>query len=87
MSTVSNSLGTSLAGLTEKETLDVGENSTHRNGGHGHHFVELIVVADSQLEMAGCNRLLLVFCSSVASQLEDLTSEVLEHSGCKNACA
>ena len=87
MSAIGDSLGTSLASLWKKEGLDAGEDSTHRNGGHGHYLVELIIVADSQLKMTGRNCLLLVLGSSVASQLEDLTSEVLEHSGSENACA
>ena len=72
----SDSLGTFLA--TEESTLDVRENSAVSNRGLCQHLGELVVVANSQLEVARSNRLLLEFSGSVSSQLEDLVGEVLE---------
>lgn len=42
-------------------------------------LVQLLIVADGKLEMAGNDTGLLVVTGSVASQLEDLSSQVLEN--------
>ena len=58
--------------------MDVGE---HAAGGDGHRaqeLVELLVVADGQLDVAGDDAALLVVAGGVASELEDLSAEVLE---------
>ena len=44
-------------------------------------LVQLFVVPDGQLEMAGVDSRLLVVASGVASQLQDLSSEVLHDGG------
>jgi len=66
--------------LGQKHSLDVGENSTLGNGDSGEQFVELLVVTDGQLEVTGDDPGLLVVTGSVASQLEDLSRQVL-HNG------
>jgi hypothetical protein len=45
-------------------------------------LIQLLVVANSQLEMARIDASLLVVTSSVAGQLEDFGSQVFQH-GCK----
>ena len=66
--------------LGEEHSLDVGEDTTLGNGDTGEKFVELLVVADGELEMTGDDPGLLVVTGSVASELEDLSCEVL-HDG------
>ncbi len=66
--------------LGEEDSLDVGEDTTLGNGNSGEKFVELLVVADGELEMTGDDPGLLVVTGSVASELENLSCEVL-HDG------
>ena len=68
--------------LGQKDSLDVGQDSTLGDGDSGEQLVQLLVVPDGQLEMTGDDPGLLVVAGSVASQLEDLSSEVL-HDGSK----
>jgi len=63
--------------LGEEDSLDVGENSTLGNGDSGKKLVQLLVIADGQLKVAGDDAGLLVVTGSIASQLEDLSSQVL----------
>ena len=42
-------------------------------------FVQLLVIADSQLKVTGDDSCLLVVTSSVARQLEDLSAQIFEH--------
>ena len=60
--------------------MDVGENSTLGDGDASQQLVQLLIVADGELKMAGVDPLLLVVTGGVASQLEDLSGEVL-HDG------
>jgi len=60
--------------------LDVGQDTTLSDGDAGEELVQLLVVADGQLEMAGDDPGLLVVSGSIASQFENLSSEVL-HDG------
>jgi hypothetical protein len=66
--------------LGQKHSLDVGEDTALGNGDSGEQFVELLVVTDGQLEVTGDDPGLLVVTGSVASQLEDLSRQVL-HNG------
>ena len=59
--------------------MDVGENATVGNGGATHELGELIIVADSELDVTGHNTASLVVAGSVACELEDLSGEVLKH--------
>lgn len=43
-------------------------------------LVQLLIVADGELEMTGDDTRLLVVTSSISGQLEDFSSEVLENS-------
>merc|ERR1712186_143414 len=67
--------------LGQKDSLDVGEDSALGDGDSGEQLVQLLVVPDGQLEVAGDDPSLLVVAGSVASQLEDLSSEVLHDGG------
>ncbi|TNV86954.1 hypothetical protein FGO68_gene13903 [Halteria grandinella] len=75
-SCVSSSLTLDLAG--KEEGVDVGEDTAGGNGGVGHKLVELLVVADGELNVAGHNSGLLVVLGGVSGELEDLSGEVLE---------
>ena len=61
--------------------MDVGEHTTLGDGHTGEQLVELLIVADGQLEVAGDDAGLLVVAGSVAGKLENLGREVLEDGG------
>jgi hypothetical protein len=62
-----------------KRTLvNVGEDTTLGDGDVSKKLVQLLVVPDGELEMAGDDTGLLVVAGGVASQLEDLSREVLK---------
>lgn len=61
--------------------MNVGEDTTLGDGDVAEQLVQLLVVADGELKMAGDDTGLLVVTGGVSSQLEDLSSEVLENSG------
>ena len=65
--------------LGQENSLDVGENSTLGNGDSGQKLVQLLVVSDGELKVTGDDSGLLVVTGSVASQLKDLSSEVLHY--------
>merc|ERR1712062_647020 len=79
---VSDLLGGLVRLLGQEDSLDVGEDSTLGDGDSGKQLVQLLVVPDGELEMTGDDPGLLVVTGGVASQLEDLSSEVL-HDGSK----
>ena len=64
--------------LGEENGLNVGEDTTLGNGDTAEELVQLLVVADGQLEVAGDDARLLVVTGGVASQLKDLGAQVLE---------
>ena len=74
------SLGCLLGLLWQQNSLDVGEDSTLGNGDTSEQFVQLFIITDGQLEMAGDDPGLLVVTGSIASQLKDLSCEVLHDS-------
>lgn len=59
--------------------MDVGENTTLGNGDVTQELVQLLIVADGKLEVTGNDTGLLVVTGGVSSQLENLSSEVLEN--------
>ena len=68
--------------LGQKDSLDVGEDTT---GGDGHSvekLVQFLIVANGQLKVTWDDPRLLVITGSVASQLQDLSGQVLEY-GCQ----
>ena len=71
------SLGLGLLG--QEHSLDVGQNTTLSDGHTGQKLVQLLVVADSQLQVTRDDSRLLVVTGSVASQLQNFSGQVLEH--------
>ena len=61
--------------------MDVGENTAGGDGDAAEQLVELLVVLDGKGDVAGDNAALLVVTGGVASELEDLSAEVLEDGG------
>lgn len=59
--------------------MDVGENTTLSNGDVTQELVQLLIVADSKLEVTGNDTGLLVVTGGVSSQLENLSGEVLKN--------
>ncbi|KAF7223857.1 putative LOC107388332-like protein [Nothobranchius furzeri] len=62
-----------------QHSLDVGQHTTLSDGDSTQQLVELLVVADGQLQVTGDDTSLLVITSSVSSQLQDLSSQILQH--------
>lgn len=58
--------------------MDVGENTTLGDGDVSEQLVQLLVVADGELQVAGNDTGLLVVAGGVTGQLEDLSGQVLE---------
>lgn len=58
--------------------MDVGQNTTLGDGDVSEQLVQLLIVADGELQVTGDDTGLLVVASSVASQLKNLSREVLE---------
>ena len=73
-------LGSLVRLLGQENSLDVGENSTLSDGDSSKKLVQLLVVPDGQLEMSWDDPGLLVVSGGVASQLKNLSSEVLHDS-------
>lgn len=65
----------------ELTLVDVGQNTTLGDGDVAEELVQLLIVADGELEVTGDDTGLLVVASGVASKLEDLSSQVLEDGG------
>ena len=58
--------------------MNVGEDTTLGDGNVSEKLVQLLIVPDGELEMAGDDTGLLVVAGSVTGQLENLGSEVLK---------
>ena len=61
--------------------MDVGENTSGSDSGRVQQSVELLIVADGELNVAGHNSGLLVVLGGVSGELENLSSEVFEDGG------
>lgn len=59
--------------------MNVGEDTALRDGDVTQKLVQLLVIPDGELEVAGDDTGLLVVTSSVAGQLEDLGRQVLKN--------
>ncbi|KAF8376191.1 hypothetical protein PRIPAC_82620 [Pristionchus pacificus] len=64
--------------LGKKHGVDVGQDTSLGDGYSSHELVQLLVVSDGELEMTGVDSGLLVVTGSVASELKNLSGEVLE---------
>ena len=67
--------------------MDVGQHTTLSDGHTGQKLVQLLVVADSQLQVTGDDSGLLVVTGSVACQLEHFSGKVLQNSGQVDRCS
>mgnify|MGYP006952853420 CR=1 FL=1 len=67
--------------LGEQDSVDVGENTTVGDGDTSQELAQLLIVADSQLDVAGHDTGLLVVASGIAREFENLSGQVLEDSG------
>eukprot|EP01085_Mycamoeba_gemmipara_P002881 Mycagemm_TRINITY_DN8782_c1_g1::TRINITY_DN8782_c1_g1_i1::g.2881::m.2881 type:complete len:162 gc:universal TRINITY_DN8782_c1_g1_i1:529-44(-) len=65
----------------EEHLVDVGEDTTRGDGDVGQELVQLLVVADGELDVAGDDASALVVARSIAGKLEDLSHEVLKDGG------
>ena len=59
--------------------MDVGQNTARRDGYSSKKLVQLLVVTDGELDVAGNDASLLVVASGVAGELENLSGQVLEN--------
>ena len=73
--------------LGEQHLVDVGEDTTRGDGDAAEQLVQLLVVADGQLQVAGDDAATLVVTGGIASELQDLGAQVLEHSREVHGCA
>lgn len=67
--------------------MDVGEDTALSDGDVTKKLVQLLVVADGELEMTGDDTRLLVVTCSVSGQFEDLSSQILKDSSQIDGCA
>ena len=63
----------------ELTLVNVGKDTTLGDGDVSQKLVQLLIVADGELEMTGDDTSLLVVASSITGQLEDFGSEVLKN--------
>ena len=73
-------LGLLLVLLGQKDSLDVGKDTSLSDGDSRQEFVQFFVVSDSELKVTRYDSCLLVVSGSVASQLKDFSGQVLEDS-------
>ena len=73
------SLVVALSLLGQQHGLDVGQDTTLSDGDFAQQLVELLVVADCQLQVTRDDAGLLVIPGRVARQLQDLGCQVLQH--------
>ena len=67
-------LGSSLGGLLgEEDSVNVGQDSTRGDGDLAKQLAQLLVVADSQLDVPGDNSGLLVVTGCIAGKLQDFS--------------
>ena len=59
--------------------MNVGKNASGCDCNPSKKLVELLIIADSELDVSRDDALLLVVASSIARKLEDLSGEVLEN--------
>ena len=67
--------------LGKKNSLNVGEDTTLSDGDTAEELAELFIVSDGELKMSGNDSRLLVVSGSVASELDDLSGQILENGG------
>jgi hypothetical protein len=80
MDTNRNLFGFLFGLLGQKDSLDVWQDTSSSDGDTTQQFVQLLVISDSELQVSGNDPGLLVVTGSIASQLEDLSAQILEDS-------
>ena len=65
--------------LGKKNSLNVRKDTSLSDGDTGEKLVQLFVITDGQLKVTGDDSCLLVVASSVASQLKNLSAQILKH--------
>ncbi|CAH3022891.1 unnamed protein product [Porites evermanni] len=65
----------------QKNSLNVRKDSSLSDGNTSEKLVQLFVITDGQLKVTGDDSCLLVVTSSVASQLKNLSAQILKHGG------
>ena len=65
---------------SDRTLVNVGEDTALSDGYMAQKLVQLLVVADGELKMAGDNTGLLVVASSVTGQLKDFGGQIFENS-------
>uniref|UniRef100_A0A3B4H5C8 Histone H2B n=1 Tax=Pundamilia nyererei TaxID=303518 RepID=A0A3B4H5C8_9CICH len=66
--------------LRQQHGLDVGQHAALSDSHSAQQLVQLLVVADGQLQVAGDDPGLLVVAGGVSGQLQDLSRQILQHS-------
>lgn len=74
-------LGWLLSFLRQQDSLDIWQHSALGDSNTTQKFIQLLVVADSELQMAWDDPGLLVVSRGVSSQLQDLGRQILQHRG------
>ena len=75
-----NLFGFLLGLLGQKDGLDVWQDTSSSDGDATQELVQLLVISDSELQVTGDDPRLLVVTGSIASQLQDLSAQILENS-------
>lgn len=65
--------------LGKEDLVDIGQHATGGNGHASEQTVELLIIANRELDVTRNDTALLVVASGVARKLEDLRRQVLEH--------
>jgi hypothetical protein len=76
---ISTRLNRALLMTMELTLVNVGKDTTLGDGDVSQKLVQLLIVADGELEMTGNDTSLLVVTSSITGQFEDFGSEVLQN--------
>jgi len=71
----------------EKGRVDRGDDTTRSDGDIAKELVDLLIVADSELDVTRDDTLTVVLTGGVSGELDDLSSEVLEDSTKEDGCA
>ena len=67
--------------LGEKNSVDVGKDTSRSDGDTSEQLVQLLIVLDGEGDVTGHDTSLLVVTGGIAGKLEDLGAEVLEDGG------
>jgi hypothetical protein len=73
--------------LGEKDSLDVGEDTSLGNGDSSQQFVQFFVVTDGQLQVTGDDPGLLVVTGGVTGQFKNLSCQVFHDGGQVDGCS